>query len=468
MGIPRTTLASRETTAFNNFARLLFSLILTSTVLVLLGFATASIYRPQPDTKYYGLLLYPGTPEPTERTVFLVVILAAPIASWLSWRVMSSVADWPSRMTRLLVLVSLTVVSAGEVLIVSRSEFLRLTAFPVLSSVYTRTLATAAGIALALYVLMRPRRYALRHRTPLGWITGSILVLLGLVHAASRIHTLSTLQVPGWGQIHFEAAFYSVSQVANGKTLLADLPAQYGLYAELLRPVLSGACTVLRFTTTMAILQFLGFLGILFVCKLVVRSRLLVLLAGFSLSVLIGEMWLFGIKSEDPYYQYWPLRLIFPSIAIVIFGVFLYRPLQPRLAFALLACTGALACIWNLDTGIPVCGATFAYLLSHVILPPRGTDRRKATTLLVSTTIVLVSVWATFFVYLRLKAGRPLAWRQLFEYQKVFYSAGINLLPMPVSLHPWVLVGVVYVAAILVYAGYLQRRSVDRFSSMLF
>jgi len=73
-----------------------------------------------------------------------------------------------------------------------------------------------------------------------------------------------------------------------------------------------------------------------------------------------------------------------------------------------------------------------------------------------------------FFAYLRLKAARPLQLGQIVDYQKVFYAAGINLLPMPVSFHPWVIITGLYVAGIAVYIAYLQRRVVDRFSSMLF
>ena len=459
--------------ALDNFARLLFSIILACVVLAILGFATAVLYNPQPDTRFYGLLLYSGTPEPKERAVFLVVIFMAPIASWLSWRVWDRLAGWPARTTRLLVWAALTVIAAGEILIVSRSEFLHLTAAPALSSGYTKALATAVGIALALYVILRPEGYG-HGRTRLPGRAAAIILIsiglisIGIVHAASRIHTLNTLQVPGWGQTAFEAVFYSVSQVANGKTILADLPAQYGLYAELLRPALSGSSTVLRFTTTMAILELLAWLGILFAARILVRSNLLFLLAGLALSTLVGEMWLYGINAADPYYQYWPIRLIFPCLATVVFILYLFRRHQSTLSLTLLGCIAAAACIWNLDSGVPVLGATAAYLLSHVIAPPRRTSRIQATTRLLWMVTVWAATLAAFFVYLRLKAGRPLDWRQLFEYQKVFYSAGINLLPMPVSFHPWVLVGVVYVSAILIYISYLHRRKADRFSALLF
>ncbi len=468
MRFPGPELGSRETNAFNNFARLLFSLVMASAMLTIIGFSVAAIYNPKPDTRYYGQLIYPGTPEPKERMIFVVAVFAAPILAWLAWRVMGGIARWPPRLTRLLVLTSLTVLFAGEVLIVHRSDFLRFTVFEVLTRLYMQLLATATGIIVMLYVILWPRLYRGRRGRLLGGLVAGFLISLALVHAASRIHTLSTLQIPGWGGAHFGAVFYSVTQVVNGKTVLADLPAQYGLYAELLGPALLGACTVLRFTTIMAVLQLLASLGVIFVARRLVRSNLLFLLTGFALSILVGEMWLFGMNLADPYYQYFPLRFIFPVTALIILNWFLKRPDQPMLAFALLGAVSGVACIWNLDTGVPVFGATFTYLLSRVVAPPNGTDRRKAASLLVWMTAICISVVAVFFVYLRIKAGKTLQLHQLLEYQKVFYVAGINLLPMPASFHPWVLVSAIYLAGILVYIGDLQRRVPDKSSTLMF
>ena len=39
--------------------------------------------------------------------------------------------------------------------------------------------------------------------------------------------------------IHADAVLYAISQVLRGKTLLIDLPSQYGLYPELIRPIFS-------------------------------------------------------------------------------------------------------------------------------------------------------------------------------------------------------------------------------------
>ena len=465
-------ISSRTTTALDRFARLLLAFLAGCGALAILGLGIAIFYRPQPDNRYYELLVFPGTPEPTERAVFIALSLAAPVVLWMAWLATNSVVRWRRSFTQLLIFILAGSIFACEILIGYFSEFLHLTAFPVLSHVYLKVFATILGTAITLYVIFCPRNLrraqSPQRRKLASLVVAGVLILVGLAHAASRVHTLTTLQVPGWGQHHLDAMLYSITQVAYGKTLLADLPAQYGLYAELLKPAFFSGCTILRFTSLMALFQFVAWLSLLYASKTLIRSNLLFLLAGMALSILIGEMWLNGIGFSEPYYQYWPLRLLFPAIAIVIFERCLRSDNRQRRTLGLLAATAAVGCIWNLDTGVPVFGAMFAYLLSRVILPPKTTSRRREVSLMLFAAGIVISVVALFFVYLRLKAGRPLDWAQLIEYQKIFYTAGINLLPMPISFHPWIIVCGVYLAGLVTYIADLQRREVAGFSSMLF
>ena len=79
-----------------------------------------------------------------------------------------------------------------------------------------------------------------------------------------RVYNLSMVnEEPIW-TFHFEAFFYTIAQVLGGQTLLADLPASYGLYGEILKPLLefTGA-SVLAITLLMAALQITALFGLL-------------------------------------------------------------------------------------------------------------------------------------------------------------------------------------------------------------
>lgn len=261
----------------------------------------------------------------------------------------------------------------------------------------------------------------------------------------------------------FEAVFYSVSQTVAGKTLLADLPAQYGLYAEILKPIFSLiGLSVLSFTTVLSVLQMVSLFAVFWIYWHLIKNNVLRLFSAISLCLVAGGTWMLRMNSDsvDQCYQYWPLRFLFPTLSLCAFYTLLKRG-QNYTAIALMALFSGVAITWNLDSGIPVFGAFMAYLVLQLVFPIHSSRLLSLKKLLLA--LVVVIIWlVSFGVYLQAKTDQIIHWQDLIKYQRLFYQAGFAMLPIPtptlstlLALDPWLAVVSVYIFAI---TGALSKR----------
>jgi len=267
-----------------------------------------------------------------------------------------------------------------------------------------------------------------------------------------------------YGDPHFEAVFYCMTQVMAGKTLLADLPAQYGLYAELLRPVfLVVGFSVLKFTIVMTILQAVACLALLGVCMRTLRLTWLRVIAVLALSMFVTSTWIAVFESSvgHEYYQLWPIRFFFPAISLWLFIEGLRYGMPQQWVVALSTVAG-LAIIWNLESGVAVFGALIASMLLRVLLDEpakRGGNVR----LLLTSALLPIGLVSLFFVFLYFKSDARIHLMDWVKYQEVFYSTGFGMLPMPRYPHPWMAVLILYLLGIVggVWARLQRKPSVD-------
>lgn len=256
---------------------------------------------------------------------------------------------------------------------------------------------------------------------------------------------------------HFEAVFYSMSQVMGGRSLLVDLPSQYGFFSELLAPWfrLIGL-SVLNFSITMFGLQLVAQTCLLIVCYRSLRTPRLFMLASFSLLALTTSAWHSISQNHiDPYFQYWPLRLFFPALACLVFWRMLSRDFAVlwQMAYAL---TCGLAMIWNLDSGVPVYGALLAFVVYRWIYASVG-QRRAWVFRGLLLTLVASALLVLFFWILDARGGYRIHLEDAFKYQNLFYRLGFYMLPLPLTPSPWMVVLGYYVFGV-VYAMLMRAR----------
>ncbi|MGB3024330.1 hypothetical protein [Paradevosia shaoguanensis] len=266
-----------------------------------------------------------------------------------------------------------------------------------------------------------------------------------------------------YGDVHFEATFYSISQVVGGKTVLADFPAQYGLYAELLGPFLKlTGVTILGFTTFLSLLFDISIIALCVFCSFALRSVALRITAVLATFLFVGSTWRVlgaSIAGIEEYYQLWPVRSLFPTLMLAFFAV-IHRRGLPLTQVACLAVVLGVGMIWNLDWGVPAFGALVSFFLVRLICG--AAPARMANILrLALTAIIPVVVVALFAGYLTLKSGGQIHWGDWLKYQVIFYSSGFGMLPLPLFPHPWMVVIAIYLYGLLHGIAMQIRRCAD-------
>lgn len=335
----------------------------------------------------------------------------------------------------------------------------------------------ATGAVTAVWVLhpagfVRPAMFR--------WLTLSRNLLLAAAVAAF-IGATSLLRVfpasdPYVADNHFEAVLFASTQVAVGKTLLVDAPHQYGLYPEFLAPLFRalGGISVLRFTSVMAVLQIVVY-GLWLAALLRVMRKpwmaMLTFLGAFSLVSFLVPLHVIDqkfIPYYDPYFQYFPVRSLFPAIALFAMSWMSANDRfdSRRLRYFVSVTLGA-GTLWNMDAGIPALGAWILYLCHTAIVrrAPQNSSilgwLRAAAPIGAEALIAACTAVGIILLSLAWKAG---AWPDLtmsLRFQSVFYAIGFYMLPMRV-IHSWVAWAMVVMAALSFGLWSLsQRRSGD-------
>lgn len=408
-------------------------------------------------------------PKPTERFVFLTLVLIVPAFAFATglWHFRRDALPLPLKnyASLLVVLSAILIYLPLAGFQTSFSGASRFSAYRYLSLL---VLVASLALAAAWYstrihqrhekATSRKRHGVLPSVSPevfraMCWALLTVLVLLQI--SAWRLLGAHSLSQSGAWHDSADAMFYSISQLATGRDLLADLPAQYGLYALLMQPVFELiGLSVLKFTAVCAALQVLSIAAVYVVIQRSVRDK--TMLAGYTLSLVtitFGTLlWLIGL--DEPYFQYWPLRFFWPAISLLAVHQYCRSPTLFR-SFAV-SVFGSVATLWNFDSGVVVAIAfagllTAKWLVLFVATRSNTASARhhlmKALGLHMATFLVVVCL---AFAWLSLKAQVPLNWEWLFGYQKAFYSLGFNMLPLPLPLFPWMSILGVYLMGILI------------------
>ena len=321
----------------------------------------------------------------------------------------------------------------------------------------------ATGAVTAVWVLhpagfLRPAMFR--------WLTLSWNLLLATTVAAF-IAATSLLRVfpasdPYVADNHFEAVLFASTQVALGTTLLVDAPHQYGLYPEFIAPIFRalGGISVLRFTSVMALLQIVVY-GLWLAALLRVMRKpwmaMLTFLGAFSLVSFLVPLHVIDqkfIPYYDPYFQYFPVRSLFPAIALFAMSWMAAGDrFDRRWVRCLVSATLGAGTLWNMDAGIPALGAWIFYVCHNAIVRRAPQNSSVLGWLRAAAPIGAEGLIAAFMAVgiilfsLAWKAG---AWPDLamsLRFQSVFYAIGFYMLPMKV-IHSWVAWAIVVMAAL--------------------
>ncbi len=293
----------------------------------------------------------------------------------------------------------------------------------------------------------------------IGFVSYAIVafILLDLI-----LYNIFNLSMQERGRyMETNSVFYAVTQLYAGKSLLVNVNELYGFFPWVLSPLFKiiglGAY---KFGLVMGILNALSFLCFYLGIKKLLKNDILALLV--FLAVTWWLYWATRLPFESTsryYYQYYPVRILFPSITF--FLLVLYQTCdqaRKRIYLILIALVSALGVFWNMDSGVVSFGATLIALISSVFNPKAVKETiRPAARFVMQMFGALMLVFVVFILTAKMNTG---LWPNLGEigsFQNIYYISGYFMLPMS-AIHFWNLPVVVYIAT-GVYCLYQLKKS---------
>jgi hypothetical protein len=249
----------------------------------------------------------------------------------------------------------------------------------------------------------------------------------------------------GW-LVHLDAVFYSVSQVFAGKSLLVDFNNQYGLYPHFLEPIFQIiGLTVLNFSIIMSTLTAISFILIFLFLKKTVSNNVISFL-GFTSVVFFGLL-ILRLDSFDEYFQYMPLRVIFPTILIFLTAVYLKE--ENKIIYYCLFIISSFAILWNFDTGTIVFVSWLLLLVfNELFQQDKKIMVKNCITHIVTALSVFLVVILIYSIYIYTRSASFPNYFLYTQYQQFFYISGYAMLPMDL-FHSWNIIIIIYIVGLL-------------------
>jgi hypothetical protein len=256
---------------------------------------------------------------------------------------------------------------------------------------------------------------------------------------------------------HIDAVLYSISQVFAGSPMfMHGFTNTYGLYPHFLEPIFRIiGLSYQSFSLVMALMISLSFIFIFLFLWGIIQNRL-ILFIGFTSYLWMG--YIFGKAiSHDYYFQYFPLRTIFPSSLLFLSA--LYLKYSSKIVYFGSFILYSVAILWNPDSGIVVFGAWFLLLLYLELRKKDLFQLIKGITYhAVIALFLLIMTFSLYALYIKFRYGSYPNLLTMVESIGIFRKLGYMMLSMPLK-HPWYLYLFICLIGILIpIAGFFQRR----------
>ncbi|MEX3983381.1 hypothetical protein AB4Y45_30870 [Paraburkholderia sp. EG287A] len=410
-------------------------------------------------------------PKPVERFTFLLLASTLPVVAFFCSLLVSG--SRPRWLPRALAPAIGAVVALGFLVQFARFGFdpslLTGKHWPGTHPLLLLCCTVVAAVLASVIPIKAPVRATRRLTSFIGWSLFFASAVLQLV--AWRIVNVNSI-TEGNTWMSMDAVVYSVSQVFAGRTLLVDLPSQYGLFPEFIAPFFRlVGLSIFSFSALFAVMQMVSLGSVYWVAQRLLRHPLFRIGFGIALVMVTYETCLFFVGIREQYFQYWPVRFFWPAFSMFAFYRYAQKPSLCRAA--LMSSIGAIASLWNSDSGVMVELAFAAFLFAKwTALFSRdrsqsSSERRAILLKLWLHGVVFAVAIGVAALYLSIKADRSFHWMWLIGYQKLFYGLGFMMLPLPLKASPWMAVLGVYLLGILVAASTWRYSPRSRFADVL-
>lgn len=246
------------------------------------------------------------------------------------------------------------------------------------------------------------------------------------------------------GSTHYEVFVYPLIQDWLGQGIYIGQKSQYGMYALFLRPLwaLTGGPTTTAISGAMAALLLIA--NVALVTFMVRYAKYPALAATFALLGITVALLLYPFWPGDAYFEFFPVRLIFPALAMVFLC---WRPTRERHQ---LLCYVALAfgLAWNFESGVVGLAIYGTFTIASAFTPNMAIFTRlvlRHTAMATGAVAITITTIAAYYVA---RFGEMPDLSGAIAMIRAF-SAGVGAEPMP-PFGAWVIHVLIYGAAIFV------------------
>ena len=403
-------------------------------------------------------------PEPIESALFLFALVYFPVffVGWARLGLLDAAERLAGRAPRSLAAIAAVVLAALALWAASGDGFF----YARLNAVYVAPRTSILVGATVAVVAVWPTR--VRFGFPKA-ATGLFVVIALVAHAALGIFAEDDRYV-NYPNGHFEAVFFSVVRTFLGAPALSDCGSQYGLYSVFLTPVFKiVGLSVARYSIVMSLLGAFCLFALWWFLWREIRPRWLATTAwGAMVSFVFLALRPFVERLQsmiipdaihgDPYFQWLPIRVLFPVLALVLASLD-FSLVRRRRARAVGHALMAAGILWNLEMGF-IAWLSWILFLAYREIGERGFRLQAMLHASLHLFVGIASVLAVFalfsighgWIY-----GLAPEWSALVRFQKLFYGSGFMMLPMEVP-HTWMVVAATYIAGLAASLGALATK----------
>ena len=449
--------------------QVLLSTILTILMLTGLTFLTALIIsHVSPSTSPADLSQFTEfaakmvNPETTERMVFQIMLILSPFITLLSYSIVirfspSSVFSLFSGSWGYVIVASLMVIWINSwAFCPNYMMYSGLGSFSIILPIITGLILLA---------------YKCSYTVPLRWMDAfigkrfaiTLMIVSGICLLISISYRLFNWKILAMCSeyplfhyrnpvFHINPVLYYTALAETGNYSTAFGAPQYGFYSLYLKPVFNMfGLTTYSFSFIMTLLYLAGFIAVAVPIFRNLQNIYLKLLLIPTLCAVQGSLGQVSCH-WDPYFQYYPIRFLVPALSILMLYLILRtKKGASQLYLAMLSSfILGFSVFWNFDSGITTIIAWLGFFLLFAAvetLKTRVFNNRAIFSFLIVLAMMALGV-ASATVTLLACDKNGFSFEHMFEVQKTFYMKGVCMLPMPLSLHPWMAVLGVYVAVL--------------------
>jgi len=320
--------------------------------------------------------------------------------------------------------------------------------------------SAATLICIVAAVLLTRLSFDLLKRLLPWGLLGLFLISLLLI-VSQRLWTPASLVYHGPFSEHYEAVTSSAVRIAAGGTCLADVIAQYGCYGEFISPILKSlGSTVTVVTSVFCVLLIVAAWSAIAFSAILIKHPLLIFSCGVCIVIAAALNLIYYV--HEPVLQYFPLRFLFPSIAL-LGAVWLQKSPDKKRAAALGLFSGA-AIAWNLESGLATLISLGGFVTIGNFTAKPWLDPKNRIPALQNAAVYLLGsavFISAFILYLDIKSGSSVDLRNYIIFQQVFSVTGFGMIPIPAPPDLWT-IHALFLFAVLVFCTLRTCSSGDR------